>query len=120
MTIFLLTLVVLGTIGGDLLKAKAMRQGGEVGDFRPGALGKLAAAVGRKSWIWFAIGCYAVSFFGFMALVSITDVSFAVPATAAGFVVETFLAQYVLGETVPAKRWGGAALVAAGVFLVGG
>ena len=55
-----------------------------------------------------------------MALVSIADVSFAVPATAAGFVVETFLAQCLLGETVPAKRWAGAALVAAGVFLVGG
>lgn len=120
MTIFLLTMVVLGTVGGDLLKAKAMRQNGEVADFRPGALGRLAAAVGGTSWIWLAIACYAVSFFGFMALVSIADVSFAVPATAAGFVVETFLAQYLLGESVPAKRWAGAGLVAAGVFLAGG
>jgi drug/metabolite transporter (DMT)-like permease len=120
MTLFLLALVVLGTIGGDLLKAKAMRQNGEVADFRPGALGRVAAAVVRRSWIWFAVACYAVSFFGFMALLSITDVSFAVPATAAGFVVETLLAKYILGETVPAKRWAGAALVALGVFLVGG
>jgi drug/metabolite transporter (DMT)-like permease len=120
MTLFLLALVVLGTIGGDLLKAKAMRQNGEVADFRPGALGRVAAAVARRSWIWFAVACYAVSFFGFMALLSITDVSFAVPATAAGFVVETLLAKYILGETVPAKRWAGAALVALGVFLVGG
>lgn len=120
MTLFLLALVIVGTIGGDLLKAKAMRQNGEVVDFRPGALGKLATAVARGSPIWLAIACYAVSFFGFMALVSIADVSFAVPATAAGFVVETFLAQYFLGETVPVKRWAGAALVAAGVFLVGG
>lgn len=120
MTIFLLTLVVLGTIGGDLLKAKAMRRNGEPDSFHPGALARAAAVVGRQGWIWLAIGCYAVSFFGFMALVSIADVSFAVPATAAGFVVETFLAQYILGEMVPAKRWAGAALVAAGVFLVGG
>ena len=120
MTIFLLALVVLGTVGGDLLKAKAMRQNGVVDDFRPGALGKLAAAIGRRSWIWLAIGCYAVSFFGFMALLSVADVSFAVPATAAGIVVETFLAKYILGEAVPAKRWAGAALVAVGVFLVGG
>jgi len=120
MTVFLLALVIFGTIGGDLLKAKAMRHNGEVSDFRPGALGRVAAAVGRRSWIWLAIACYAVSFFGFMALVSIADVSFAVPATAAGFVVETLLGKYLLGESVPPKRWAGAALVAAGVFLVGG
>jgi drug/metabolite transporter (DMT)-like permease len=120
MTVFLLALVISGTVGGDLLKAKAMRQNGEVADFRPDALGRVAAAVARRSWIWLAIACYAVSFFGFMALVSIADVSFAVPATAAGFVVETVLAKYILGEAVPVKRWASAALVAAGVFLVGG
>jgi drug/metabolite transporter (DMT)-like permease len=35
-------------------------------------------------------------------------------------VVETVLAKYILGEAVPVKRWASAALVAAGVFLVGG
>jgi drug/metabolite transporter (DMT)-like permease len=55
-----------------------------------------------------------------MALVSISDLSFAVPATAGGYVVETLLARFLLAETVSLRRWAGAALVVIGVALVGG
>ena len=120
MTIFLLTLVIGGTIAGDLLKAAGMRRLGEVDDFRPGALASLARLAARSWVLWLSIGAYAVSFFGFMALISATDVSFAVPATAAGYVVETLLAWRILGEHVSARRWAGAALVVVGVSLVGG
>lgn len=120
MTVFLLTLVIGGTIAGDLLKAAGMRRLGEVVDFRPRALAGLARSAAKSSLLWFAIVGYAVSFFGFMALVSSTDVSFAVPATAAGYAVETLLARFLLGETVGLRRWAGAALVVTGVVLVGG
>jgi uncharacterized membrane protein len=55
-----------------------------------------------------------------MALVSVADVSFAVPATAAGYVVETLLAGLLLKEAISPRRWCGAALVVCGVILVGG
>ena len=52
----------------------------------------------------------AVSFFAFMNLLSVADLSFAVPATAATYVFETMLARYFLKERVtgsagPAPRW---------------
>jgi hypothetical protein len=40
----------------------------------------------------------AVSFFAFQALISVSELSFAVPATAATCVLETILAKYLLGS----------------------
>jgi drug/metabolite transporter (DMT)-like permease len=60
----------------------------------------------------------AVSFFAFLALLKIADLSFAVPATAATVVVETLLARVVLKERVDGRRWAGAVLVALGVALL--
>jgi drug/metabolite transporter (DMT)-like permease len=120
MIYFLLALVVCGTVAGDLLKAAGMRRLGEVDDFRPASLTNALARAARSGWIWACLAGYTVSFFGFMALVSVADLSFAVPATAAGYVIETVLARVALGEQVSLRRWGGAALVAAGVAMIGG
>jgi drug/metabolite transporter (DMT)-like permease len=60
----------------------------------------------------------AVSFFAFMALVQVAPLSFAVPASAATFVLETILAKFVLKESVGPRRAAGALLVLGGVVLL--
>ena len=120
MTAFLLSLVIGGAVAGDLLKAAAMRRLGEVRDFDLRGLGRWSTLVARSGLFWVSILAYAVSFFGFMALLSVEDVSFAVPATAAAYVVETIAAKFLLGEEVSARRWAGAALVGFGVAMIGG
>lgn len=117
MTAFLLSLVVGGSAAGDLLKALGMRRQGAPDAFGAGALGRFAAAAARNHLFWCSIAAYAVSFFGFMALLSIREVSFAVPATATGYVVETVLAKLILRERIAGRRRLGAVLVAAGVAL---
>ena len=72
----------------------------------------------RRKYLIFAVAFMGVSFFAFMKLMSFADLSFAVPATAATFVLETLLARLVLKERVDASRWAGAALVACGVALL--
>jgi uncharacterized membrane protein len=54
-----------------------------------------------------------------MALVQTEPLSFAVPASAASFILETALAKLVLKEMVGLKRAAGALLVLAGVVLLG-
>ena len=117
MTAFLLSLVVGGTVAGDLLKARGMRRQGAPDRFDAGALGRFVAAVAGNHLFWWSIAAYAVSFFAFMALLSIREVSFAVPATASGYAVETVLAKLLLGERISRRRQLGAALVVAGVAL---
>ena len=118
MTAFLLGLVIAGGVLGDLLKAHGMRRQGAPGSFCGPALLRFGAATFRNIWFLMSLVAYTISFFGFMALVSIEDVSFAVPATALGYALETLLSRTVLGETVSGKRWVGAFLVIAGVCLI--
>ena len=63
--------------------------------------------------------CMAVSFFSFMALVQTEPLSFAVPASAASFILETVLAKFVLKEHVGVRQAAGTLIVLAGVVLLG-
>ena len=118
MTVFLLTLVIAGTVLGDLLKAAAMRRQGEISKFGLRSLLDSAAALAQTAFIWLSIAGYAVSFFAFMALLSIEDVSFAVPATAGAYVVETLLARVFLKERISMRRYAATVLVSCGVVLI--
>jgi drug/metabolite transporter (DMT)-like permease len=115
---FLVAVIVTATVLADALQTLAMRRHGEIRDFRPGALGRAAAALARNGFVIIAVALMAVSFFSFITLLSFADLSFAVPATAASFVIETFVAKYFLKEQVAWRRWTGAGLVACGVALL--
>ncbi|MGE5645541.1 MAG: EamA family transporter [Acidobacteriota bacterium] len=116
---WLLVAVIVGaTVLADYFQALGMRRHGEIHDFRPGALGRAAAALARNWCVIAAVGMMAVSFFAFLKLLSAADLSFAVPATAASFVIETLIAKRFLRERVTWRRWAGAGLVACGVALL--
>ena len=116
---WLLVAAIVGSMAAsDLLQSHEMKRHGEIREFHPSRLGSLLATLARRVNLVLAIVFMAVSFFAFIALLSIADLSFAVPATALSFVVETFLAKYVLKEQVGATRWAGAGLVACGVALL--
>jgi drug/metabolite transporter (DMT)-like permease len=114
----LVAVIVTATTCADLLQTLGMKKHGEVHDLRLGALGRALGRVVRNPCVVASVGLMAVSFFAFMALLSVADLSFAVPATAASYVLETVLARYVLGERISGKRWAGALLVACGVALI--
>ena len=111
-------IIVAATTSSDALLTRRMKSHGEIRDFRPGPLGRALAAVARSRQLAAAIALLAVSFFAFLALLAIADMSFAVPATAATFVLETLVARWVLRERVSARRWLGAVLVTCGVVLI--
>lgn len=54
-----------------------------------------------------------------MALLSWADLSFVLPVTATGYVLNMVLSQTVLHETVDARSWAGAVLITAGAALAG-
>lgn len=114
----LVGLIVFSTVLADLLQSREMKAHGEVSDFRPQGIARLLANLACRWRLITAIGFMALSFFSFMALLSRADLSFAVPATAAGLVLETLMARFYLKEKVSRKRWIGAGLVACGVALL--
>jgi drug/metabolite transporter (DMT)-like permease len=72
----------------------------------------------RRRYLILSIVCLAFSFFAFMALVQSQPLSFAVPASAASFILETIAAKLVLGEQVGPRRAAGTALVLCGIILL--
>jgi len=114
----LVIIMVAATVLSDLLQSYEMKRSGEQSVGARGLL-RLLKMIARKKFLIAAIGCMAVSFFSFMALVQVAPLSFAVPASAASFIVETALARLVLKEHISARRAAGALIVPAGVVLVG-
>jgi len=114
----LIGIIVGATTIGEVLSAMGMRRHGEIRDFNPGALGRAAALLARNRFVIGYVLCMAISFFAYMGLLTVSELSFAVPATAVTTVLETILARYVLKERVNWRRWAGATLVICGVALV--
>jgi drug/metabolite transporter (DMT)-like permease len=116
---WLLVFMIIGAnASGDLLNAAGMRRAGEVRDFHPSAIIRLLQKLLHNRFIIGGVIMMAIAFLIQMSLLSIADLSFAVPASAASYIVETLLAKWVLRERISGSRWVGAGLVAAGVLLL--
>ena len=113
-------LIVGSTVLADLLQSFEMKRHGEVEvrDLHPTRVGRMLAGLARRGLLILAVFFMAISFFAFMKLLSVADLSFAVPVTAASVVIETILARLLLKEQVSLMRWAGALCVAAGVALL--
>lgn len=102
---------------GDILCAKGMSQGGELLDFGPSGVLRVARYIVTRKLVILGGLCYAVAFFSLLGLFTVAQLSVAVPATALSFVVDTLGAHFVLKENIPWKRWMGVILVSIGVVL---
>jgi len=112
-------IIVGSTVLADLLQSFEMKRHVVAAeDLRPGRIGRLLGSFARRGPLVLAVCFMAISFFAFMKLLSIADLSFAVPVTAASVVLETILARLLLKETVSPMRWAGAFCVACGVALL--
>ena len=113
----LLAIIVTATVMGDLLQSYEMKRSGEQ-TMDPSGVMRLLSMIVNRRYLALSIVAMAISFFAFMALVQIAPLSFAVPASAATFVLETILAKFVLKEAVGPRRAAGALLVLGGVILL--
>jgi drug/metabolite transporter (DMT)-like permease len=114
----LVLLIIACNTVGDLTNAYGMRLNGEVTDFHPAGIRRLLASIVRNGFVVGGIAAMAVAFFALLALLSVADLSFAIPATSGSYVLETVLAKFLLKEDVRWQRWMGACMVACGVGLL--
>ncbi len=117
MTWLLLSIVIAATAASDLLQSYEMKRL-EPQPVDGRGLASLLKTIARRRYLILSIACLAVSFFSFMALVQVAPLSFAVPASAGSFIVETILAKLVLKEHIGARRAGGSLVVLAGIVLL--
>src|SRR5579884_2663495 len=105
--VLVMVIVACNTVG-DVLNTAGMKRHGEVEHFNPRAVGHMVLHLARNPFVVGGIASLAISFAALVMLLSIANVSFAIPATAASFLFETILAKYYLKENVTWKRWLGA------------
>jgi drug/metabolite transporter (DMT)-like permease len=110
-------IVVYGT-GGELCVSRAMKQIGEVEDFRPQAIIRVILRALRVGWMWAGVSMMALAFFSLLGALSFLNVSFVVPVTALSYVAGALGAVFFLRERVSRRRWLGVFLVSLGVTLV--
>jgi drug/metabolite transporter (DMT)-like permease len=103
---------------GDVLNTAGMKREPEVEKLNLHSLVAMLSRIVRNPLVIGGVASLTVGFFAMMSLLSIANVSFAVPATAISFVLETLLAKYILKEDVGLRRWAAATLVACGVVLL--
>lgn len=114
----LIMITVVAGSAGDILCAKGMSQGGEhLDEMGPRGIARTIRYIFTHRMVILGAICDAIAFFSLLGLLSVAQLSYAVPATALGFIVDTIGARFLLGEHVHWKRWLGVTLVAAGVFL---
>jgi drug/metabolite transporter (DMT)-like permease len=118
MTWTLVAIMVVATVLSDLLQSYEMKRAGAQSVGARG-MGRLLRIIVERRYLLLSIVCLAFSFFAFMALVQSAPLSFAVPASAASFILETVLAKILLKERIGARRAAGALLVLCGVVLLG-
>jgi drug/metabolite transporter (DMT)-like permease len=110
-------IVVAGT-GGELCVSRAMKDIGEVHDFRPMALLRFIGHALRIRWMWLGVALMALGFFSLLAILSFLEVSFVVPVSALSYAAGAFGAKAFLGERISRNRWLGIAVVCIGVTIV--
>jgi drug/metabolite transporter (DMT)-like permease len=114
----LVIVMVAATVASDLLQSFEMKRAGEQSVGGRG-VGRLLRMIVERRYLLLSIVCLAFSFFAFMALVQSAPLSFAVPASASSFILETVLAKLLLKEQIGARRAAGCLLVLGGVVLLG-
>ena len=116
--VLLFFLIVVSGTGGELCVSRAMKQIGEVKDFRPQAIVQVILRALRVGWMWAGVGMMALAFFSLLGALSFLNVSFVVPVTALSYVAGALGAVFFLRERVTSRRWLGVFLVSLGVTLV--
>ena len=114
--------IVLASVVGDVLLARAMKQVGDVDELRR-RVGLFSVIKRPLSNPIFLLGvtAMAVAFFSLLFALSWGDVSLVAPAPASlTFIGNAIAAKVFLHERVDRRRWIAATLVAAGVALLAG
>jgi drug/metabolite transporter (DMT)-like permease len=114
----LLVIIVVAGTGGELCVTRAMKEIGEVHDFRPRALVRFLLNALTVGWMWVGIAMMALAFFALLAALSFENVSFVVPVTALSYAAGAMGAVLFLRERISMQRWIGVLIVCAGVTVV--
>jgi uncharacterized membrane protein len=117
-TALVITLAVIAQAVGNTLLSKGMKLVASMPSFTDGFSFLMLAYALKSPLIWGGIVLLIVFFASFLSALSWADLSYVLPATAPGYILNVFFGDWFLGEPVSQARWIGSALIFFGVMLV--
>ncbi len=117
-TSIVIAIAVLAQAVGNTVLSKGMKEIASQPSFADGFSVMMLVQAMQNPLIWAGIVLLIVFFAAFLSALSWADLSFVLPATASGYILNVFLANRYLGEPVSASRWMGSVLIFCGIALV--
>ena len=117
-TLFVLFVAICAQTLGDVCLTKGMRSVGEVDTIDPVQLFHIGVQVFSNPLIWSGIFILSIFFGLYLVALSWADLSFVLPVTAFGYVLNAFMSWKLLGEHVSVVRWIGTLIICVGVAVV--
>jgi transporter family protein len=103
---------------GDVYLTKGMKSIGEVDTLDPAVLFNIGIQVFTNQYVWLGIFILSLYFGLYLVALSWADLSFVVPVTAFGYVLNALFAWQFLGERISPLRWIGTSIICLGVAVV--
>jgi drug/metabolite transporter (DMT)-like permease len=123
-TAAVLIIAIVAQAAGDVCLTKGMKAIASPATSSGESLASLSQVVHialqamQSPMVWVGTLMLIVFFVLFSAALSWADLSFVLPATAFGYVLNVAAGYYFLGETVTNRRWAGALIITLGVLFV--
>lgn len=115
-TATVLIIAIISQAIGNVYLTKAMKAVTTAGASED--LPAIALRAAGNPTLWLGTALLIVFFALYSAALSWADLSFVLPATAFGYVLNVAAGHYFLNESVSPARWAGSAIITLGVFLV--
>jgi bacterial/archaeal transporter family protein len=117
-TLVVLFIAICAQVLGDVCLTKGMKAIGEVNTLDPVELFQIGVQVFSSSYVWLGIGLLTVFYLLYLAALSWADLSFVLPVTAFGYVLNAVMSWQLLGEHIAFTRWLGTTIIGVGVAVV--
>jgi drug/metabolite transporter (DMT)-like permease len=113
--------LILLSVGSGVAGQVALKMGvGRASTAAVQAAGSVSTLVAAFSspLVWLGLALYGVGALAWILVLTRLDLSLAYPFLALNFVLIAIVSRLFLGETIPALRWGGIAVICVGILLI--
>lgn len=117
-TLLVLFIAICAQVLGDISLTKGMKTIGEVNTLDPVKLFQLGVQVFTNPYVWLGIVLLSGFYLLYLVALSWADLSFVLPVTAFGYLLNALLSRLILHEPVSFSRWLGTFVICVGVAVV--
>lgn len=119
-TFLVLLIAICAQTLGDVFLTRGMKSIGEIDTLNAIELLQIGVKVFTTPYIWLGIVILGIFFGLYLIALSWADLSYVLPVTAFGYVLNAIMSWQLLGEKISTARWLGTIIICAGVALVSG